>query len=97
MVQTSWADRCAACTAQDGSPIWQLDHVELVCLPEGGFRGGNLCGALLPNPTDDMRMSDHDDDSVVLADDLGMEHVDKLVQGKYPVKNLGTLGFEQNA
>ena len=39
-------------------------------------------------------MSDHDDDSVVLVDDLGMEHVDKLLQGKYTLKNLGTLGFE---
>ena len=97
MVQTSWADRCVACTAQDGSHIWQLDYVDLVSSPGGGFREGNHCRALLPNPTDDMRMSDHDDDSVVFADDLGMEHVDKLLQGKYTVNNLGTLGFEQDA
>ena len=40
-------------------------------------------------------MSVHGDDLVVLADDLGMDHVDKLLAGNHAAKNLGTLGFEE--
>ena len=40
-------------------------------------------------------MSVHGDDFMVLGDDLGLEHVDKLLAGNHTAKNLGTLGFEE--
>ena len=31
---------------------------------------------------------------MVLGDDDGLEHSDKLLKSRYPTKNMGTLGFD---
>ncbi len=42
----------------------------------------------------DIRLLVHGDDFIPVSDVEGLGHVDKLLNGKYTVKNLGTLGFE---
>eukprot|EP00959_Pyramimonas_sp_CCMP1952_P344192 7208899-Pyramimonas_sp.AAC.1 len=75
---------------QDASHLWQLDYVELCCSSEGGFRRGKHIAALFFNPMADISMAVHGDDFVVLSDDDGLNHVDRLLASKYPSKLMGT-------
>ncbi|CAK0815838.1 unnamed protein product, partial [Prorocentrum cordatum] len=79
---------------QDASHLWQLDYVELCCSSEGGFKRGKHNAALFFNPTADISMAVHGDDFVVLSDDDGLNHVDRLLASKYPSKLMGTVGFD---
>ena len=77
---------------QDASHIWQLDYVEL--LIAGGFTRGRHNAAVFFHFELGIYILCHGDDFVVLADEPGLSHVDRLLKSKYTVKNMGTIGFE---
>ena len=82
--------RHTGCVAHPGS--WRLTWcaVQKAC-----FRRGKHRAAWFMNTMEDIRMSAHGDDFVVLADDLVLEHMDKLLTGKCTAKNPGTLGSQE--
>jgi len=77
---------------QDASHIWQNDYVSLFV--KEGFVRGRHCAASLYHHDEEIRVMCHGDDFLVLASDPGMEIVDKLLRGRYTVKQLGSLGWE---
>jgi ribonuclease HI len=82
---------------QDASHLWQLDYVELCCESElGGFMRGKHNAALFWNHEVDIRMAVHGDDFIVVSDDKGLEHTDRMLKSRYPVKVMGTLGFDES-
>ena len=80
---------------QDASHLWQLDYVDLLCDEKGGFKRGVHNAAIFFHAEMGIYVLCHGDDFVVLADEDGLAHVDRLLSSRYAVKNMGTLGFEQ--
>ncbi len=75
---------------QDASNIWQHDYVKLC--EENGYAFGKANFATMYHEEDEARGLVHGDDFILLADDDGIEHMDKILTSKYKVKMLAKIG-----
>lgn len=79
---------------QDASSVWQSTYTKLV--EENGYVAGKGWPAIFYNEKMDVRFLVHGDDFLILADEQGHQHIEKVLSQKFEYREDGKIGPEES-